>query len=78
MNTGKVPSGSANTRRKNERLIWGDACNPAVGMFVVDLFKSRRRLEAENLFLRSSTQRRLEAPPRFCLRGGDRVQTMDV
>jgi hypothetical protein len=25
-----------------------------LGMFIVDLFKSRRRLEPENLFLRSS------------------------
>ena len=50
MNTGKVPSGSVNTRRKNERLIWGDACNPALGMFVVDLFKWRRRLEARTYF----------------------------
>jgi hypothetical protein len=35
----------------------------SLGMFIVDLFKSRRRLEAENLFLRSIALRR--APPRL-------------
>jgi hypothetical protein len=46
----------------------------ALGTFVVDLFKSRSRLEAENLFLRHQlniASRR--APPRFRLRGGDRA-----
>ena len=38
-------------------------------MFVADIFKSRRRLEAENLFLRH--QRR--APPRLRLHGSDRA-----
>jgi hypothetical protein len=46
----------------------------ALGMFVVDLFKSRRRLEAENLFLRHQLSIALRrAPPRLRLRGGDRV-----
>jgi hypothetical protein len=30
-------------------------------MFIVDLFKSPRRLEAENLFLRHQLRHRLEA-----------------
>jgi hypothetical protein len=46
----------------------------ALGMFVADLFKSRSRLEAENLFLRHQLAVALRrAPPRFRLRGGDRV-----
>jgi hypothetical protein len=46
----------------------------ALGMFVADLFKSRSRLEAENLFLRHQLAIALRrAPPRFRLRGGDRV-----
>jgi Integrase core domain len=46
----------------------------ALGMFVADLFKSRCRLEAENLFLRHQLAIALRrAPPRFRLRGGDRA-----
>jgi len=33
----------------------------SLGMFVVDLFKSQYRLEAENLFPSPSTRHRLEA-----------------
>jgi len=44
------------------------------GMFVLDLFKSRCRLEAENLFLRHQLSVALRrAPPRLRLRGGDRT-----
>jgi hypothetical protein len=44
----------------------------SLGMFVVDLFKSRRRLEAENLFLRHQLSIALRrAPPRLRLRGYD-------
>jgi hypothetical protein len=46
----------------------------SLGMFISDLFKSRRRLEAENLLLRhqlSIAFRR--APPRLRLRGSDRA-----
>jgi hypothetical protein len=44
----------------------------ALGMFVVDLFKSRWRLEAENLFLRHQLNNALRrAPTRFRLRGSD-------
>jgi len=46
----------------------------SLGMFIVDLFKSRCRLEAENLFLRLQlgiAMRR--APPRLRLRGSDRA-----
>src|SRR5262249_43673439 len=45
-----------------------------LGMFVVDLFKSRRRLEAENLFLRHQLNIALRrAPPRLPLHGSDRA-----
>ena len=46
----------------------------ALGMFVADLFKSRSRLEAENLFLRHQlTIAMRRAPPRLRLRGSDRA-----
>jgi hypothetical protein len=46
----------------------------ALGMFVADLFKSRSRLEAENLFLRHQLSIALRrAPPRLRLRGIDRA-----
>jgi transposase InsO family protein len=46
----------------------------ALGMFVTDLFKSRSRLEAENLFLRHQLAIALRrAPPRFRLHGSDRA-----
>ena len=46
----------------------------ALGMFVADLFKSRSRLEAENLLLRHQITIALrQAPPRLRLRGGDRA-----
>jgi hypothetical protein len=45
-----------------------------LGAFVADLFKSRRRLEAENLFLRQQLNIALRrAPKRFQLRGSDRA-----
>jgi transposase InsO family protein len=46
----------------------------ALGMFVAGLFKSRTRLEAENLFLRHQLNIALRrAPPRLRLRGSDRA-----
>jgi hypothetical protein len=46
----------------------------SLGIFIIDLFKSRRRLEAENLFLRHQLSIALRrAPPRLRLRGRDRV-----
>src|SRR6266480_3649100 len=43
-------------------------------VFVADIFKSRRRLEAENLFLRHQLSIALRrAPPRLRLRGSDRA-----
>jgi hypothetical protein len=46
----------------------------SIGMFLIDLFKSRRRLEAENLFLRHQLSIALRrAPPRLRLYGGDRA-----
>jgi hypothetical protein len=45
-----------------------------LAMFVADLFKSRRRLEAENLFLRHQLNIALRrTPPRLRLRGSDRT-----
>jgi hypothetical protein len=45
-----------------------------LGMFVADLFKSRRRLEAENLFLRHQLNIALRRPPlRLRLYGYDRA-----
>jgi transposase InsO family protein len=45
-----------------------------LGMFVADMFKSRRRLEAENLFLRHQLNIALRrAPPRPRLYGSDRA-----
>ena len=42
--------------------------------FVVDLFKPRWRLQAENLFLRHQLGIALRrAPPRFCLHNTDRT-----
>jgi hypothetical protein len=46
----------------------------ALGMLAIDLFKSRSRLEAENLFLRYQLNIALRrAPPRLRLRGSDRA-----
>ena len=46
----------------------------ALGLFVADLFKSRGRLQAENLFLRHQLNIALRrAPPRPRLRGSDRA-----
>jgi hypothetical protein len=46
----------------------------ALGMFVAELFKSRSRLEAENLFLRHQLNIALRrTPSRFRLRGSDRA-----
>jgi hypothetical protein len=45
----------------------------ALGMLAVDLFKSRSRLEAENLFLRHHNIALRRAPPRLRLRGSDRA-----
>src|SRR5213083_1276184 len=46
----------------------------SLAVFVIDLFKSPRRLEAENLFLRHQLSIALRrAPPRLRLRNADRV-----
>jgi transposase InsO family protein len=46
----------------------------ALVIFVADMFKSRRRLEAENLFFRHQLNIALRrAPPRLRLRGSDRA-----
>jgi hypothetical protein len=46
----------------------------SVTMFVIDFFKSPRRLEAENLFLRHQLSIALRrASPRLQLRGSDRA-----
>ena len=46
----------------------------SLGIFIIDLFKSRRRLEAENLFLRHQLGIALRrAPPRLRIAGSDRA-----
>src|SRR5882724_9529210 len=46
----------------------------SLAMFVIDIFKSPRRLEVENLFLRHQLSIALRrAPPRLRLRGSDRA-----
>jgi hypothetical protein len=46
----------------------------SLAMFILDLFKSRHRLEAENLFLRHRLSIALRrAPSRLRLRGSDRA-----
>jgi hypothetical protein len=57
--------------RQNHRIIGSMfAIVHALGMCVADLFKSRCRLEAENLFLRHQLGIALRrAPPRLRLRG---------
>jgi hypothetical protein len=61
--------------RQNHRMIATMlAVLHSLGMFIVDLFKSRRRLEAENLFLRHQLSIALRhAPPRLRLHGSDRA-----
>jgi hypothetical protein len=45
-----------------------------LGTFIANLFKSRRRLEVENLFLRQQLNLALRgAPHRLRLRGSDRA-----
>ena len=49
----------------------------SLAIFVIDFFKSPRRLEAENLFLRHQLSIALRrAPPRLRLRGSDRALTI--
>src|SRR5262249_11577405 len=46
----------------------------SLAMFVIDFFKSPRRIEAENLFLRHQLSIALRrVPPRLRLRGSDRA-----
>jgi transposase InsO family protein len=61
--------------RQNHRMIATMlAVLHSLGMFIVDLLKSRRRLEAENLFLRHQLSIALRhAPPRLRLHGSDRA-----
>src|SRR5215472_12073265 len=49
----------------------------SLAIFVIDFFKSPRRLKAENLFLRHQLSIALRrAPPRLRLRGSDRALMM--
>src|SRR5438445_11100493 len=51
----------------------------SLAIFVVDVFKSRRRLVAENLFLRHQLSIALRrAPPRLRLRGSDRASLVGM
>jgi hypothetical protein len=71
----KIASGWIRAVRQNHRMIGGDACNPALTRNVHRrLFKSRCRLEAENLFLRHQLSIALRRTPlRVRLRGSDRA-----
>jgi hypothetical protein len=61
--------------RQNQRIIRRDACDPPyAGNVRRDMFKSRRRPEAENLFLRHQLTIALrQAPSRLRLHGRDRA-----
>jgi hypothetical protein len=72
-----IPARFASWGRIIAPLIAMFAILHALGMFVVDLFKSRSRLEAENLFLRHQLAIALRrAPTRLRLRGNDRALLM--
>jgi hypothetical protein len=69
----KIPSGP---RFAADRRIMGQMLTllHSLGMFLIDLFKPRRRLVAENLFLRHQLSIALRrAPPRLRLSGSDRA-----
>jgi hypothetical protein len=61
--------------RQNQRIILRDAAFLLLlGTFVANLFRSRRRLEVENLFLRHQLNIALRgAPHRLPFRGSDRA-----
>jgi hypothetical protein len=48
----KIQSRGIRAVRQNQRIIRCDVCDHPPACNVADLFKSRRRLEVENLFLR--------------------------
>src|SRR5881227_3062525 len=78
MNTSQPISPNACLILRRGRIIASSGSMFAIlhslGMFVADIFKSRRRLEAENLFLRHQLNIALrQAPPRLRLRGSDRA-----
>ena len=60
--------------RQNQRILRGDAFDPhLLGTVVLNLFRSRRRLEVENFFLRHQLNIALRrAPHRRRLHGSDR------
>jgi hypothetical protein len=60
---------------RSRRIILRDARIPELlGMFVADLFRPRRQLEVENLFLRHQLNIALRgAPHRPRIRGSDRA-----
>ena len=64
----KIPSLLIRAMRQNRRIIRCDACDPAIlqllGTFVANLFRSRRQLEVENLFLRHQLNIALRRVPR--------------
>jgi hypothetical protein len=61
--------------RQNHRILGGDACDPLCARNVLaDLFKSRSRLEAENMLLRHQLNLALRRrSPRLRVQGNDRV-----
>jgi hypothetical protein len=65
---------SENSIRPGIRIVRQDHRMISLGMFIVDLFKSRRRLKAESLFLRHQLSIALRrAPPRLRICGSDRT-----
>jgi hypothetical protein len=70
----KIPSGVDSHTGQNHRILFSDvAILHALGIFVADLFKSRSRLEAANVFLRHQLNVALRRASRLLLRGSDRA-----
>jgi hypothetical protein len=72
----KIPSEQIRAVRLNQRIIGGDGLRflQLLGLFVVNLFWSRRRLEVESLFLRHQFNIALRRAPQCRrLRGSERA-----
>src|SRR4030088_758870 len=71
----KIRSGRVGAVSQNQGIIHSMlAIAHLLGTYFANLFKSRRRLEAENLFLRHQLNIALRhRPPRLRLRGSDRA-----
>src|SRR6202158_2133927 len=71
----KIRSGRVGAVSQNQGIIHSMlAIVHLLGTYLANLFKSRRRLEAENVFLRHQLNIALRRqPPRLRLRGSDRA-----